>query len=452
MARQSGKTTGFMSSNKETRWQTPAYASVRLLFSAAFAFMSHVFSTRCIWNPNFNRIYFPPKCSRRRSIGSSEGSHSLRASTVKVTASLEGDKGRRMGAPEHTNPRSQSSVALKPPESTGVTSWWQLSVCFLCETKWQLSTSSLIRVIRKEPYAARVSLFAAVSPQKEKLFFCRGFPKNARQPTQFLIRLLKAKCSDPLRVRQKSLFFPRLSCVGLDVSLHQRWGQITFKCAFEILIFAVFGNIHKIERTHLIQHVIWLKHAHNKFKYLLFDHCISYCALSIKCIKPFFFKIERQHLYANKHKNLTYYYYWPFHVQLHTLPSRNIWKDVLNCVSWSSLLPFLFHRRRKRSRQPVLPIQLTAMASRQRDLRGSLHASVTICQSVSFFLPQKHLDQQAWWIFNQKVAKLSAMRHHLPRPSWPRFLFSLAKPDKPLEGLSACSDGWARLQRTRGRR
>lgn len=69
---------------------------------------------------------------------------------------------------------------------------------------------------------------------------------------------------------------------------------------------------------------------------------------------------------------------------------------------------------------------------------------------VHFFFLQRQLDQQALWIFNQKVEKLSAMRHHLLWPFWPCFLSSLAMPDKPLEGLSACGNGWAILQRTQG--
>lgn len=67
-----------------------------------------------------------------------------------------------------------------------------------------------------------------------------------------------------------------------------------------------------------------------------------------------------------------------------------------------------------------------------------------------YFFSRRQLDQQALWIFDQKLEKLSAMRHHLPRPSWPCFLSSLAMPDKPLEGLSACGNGWAILQRTQG--
>lgn len=69
---------------------------------------------------------------------------------------------------------------------------------------------------------------------------------------------------------------------------------------------------------------------------------------------------------------------------------------------------------------------------------------------VHFFFPQRQLDEQALWIFNQKVEKLSAMRHHLLWPFWPCFLSSLAMPDKPLEGLSAYGNGWAVPQRTQG--
>lgn len=82
------------------------------------------------------------------------------------------------------------------------------------------------------------------------------------------------------------------------------------------------------------------------------------------------------------------------------------------------------------------------------------HTMKEICRACNYlpvhFFFQKQWDQQALWIFNQKVEKLSAMRHHLLQPSWPSFLSSPAMPDKPLEGLSACGNGWAILQRTRG--
>lgn len=80
-----------------------------------------------------------------------------------------------------------------------------------------------------------------------------------------------------------------------------------------------------------------------------------------------------------------------------------------------------------------------------KELEGLTPCQKCNCQSI---LLQRQLEQQALWIFNQKVEKLSAMRHHLLWAFWPCFLSSLAMPDMPLEGLSACGNGWATLQRT----